>query len=216
MTQIRLPLLTREYLESKVYNETLLQSSSQCLSLCNEAIQCYDNPVQRLYLNSLPRQSKKNDFGLIYVITSTMIEWFVNGKWYWSKMLNVEEEFGYSDFVAVELDKKIHFIQPLDNDLKIYDPLNHSLVDKISTNERQNFCFTKSVCVLDNCIYFTGGRSNLGHVNYVERYIVSENKWEVVTPMSVARDECAAVALNGFIYAIGGMLNNRVATKSVS
>ena len=120
-------------------------------------------------------------------------------------------------FVVVALDKKIfYFPLVLDSHVKIYDPLTNSLEDKVPNNERQNLCFEQSACVHDNCIYFFGGVSTLGLVNYVERYNVSENKWEQMTPMSVARHQCAAVALNGFIYVIGGMPDNNSTTKSVS
>ena len=222
-TQIRLPLLGRKYLETTVRNETLVQSSHQCLSLCNEAIlQCNATPFQRLHVNNiLPRQSNKNQIGFIYAISLNKIEWYdsIYDKWSVAENFNVEQEIGHSDFVAVALDKKIYFTRPLDSHVKIYDPLTNSLEDKVSTNERRRgiFCLNESTCVHDNCIYFIGGTTPRkgGAIKYVERYNVSESRWEQMPPMSQVRYQCAAVALNGFIYAIGGQ-NNDQAIRSVS
>ena len=198
LSRVRLSLLPREYLESTVHNETLLQNSSHCLSLCTEAIQCYDNPVKRLCLNILPRKSKKNDFGLIYVLGKRFIEWFdmVSDRWYSCRFF----EKYHVCLASVPFNKKIYMIRYYSRTLEIYDPLTNSFECKAYANKRPNR-FSNTACVLGDCIYFLGGT---GGSNFVERYNISNNKWEIVTRMSIGRSLCAAVTLNGFIYALGG------------
>jgi N-acetylneuraminic acid mutarotase len=61
--------------------------------------------------------------------------------------------------------------------------------------------------VLDGKIYFAGGRNWHSNNNFklIERYDLSEDHWETLTPMSLNRGGMAASVLNGKLYALGGM-----------
>ena len=59
------------------------------------------------------------------------------------------------------------------------------------------------VKVLDGKIYFVGGHNGLSK-NTAERYDPTNNSWETLNSMSVARQGVASAVLNGKLYAIGG------------
>ena len=58
--------------------------------------------------------------------------------------------------------------------------------------------------VLDGKIYFVGGKNVSGRKNIAERYDPQTNTWEMLSPMSEARQGVASAVLNGKVYAIGG------------
>jgi N-acetylneuraminic acid mutarotase len=68
-------------------------------------------------------------------------------------------------------------------------------------------CAYDGVEVLDGKIYFAGGRIWNSNNNFklIERYDLSEDHWETLTPMSLDRGGMAASVLNGKLYALGGM-----------
>ena len=219
LIRIRLSLLTKEYLENVVCKENLIRSSEKCLSLCTRAIQCYADPTIRLYVNSLPRKCKTDEFGLIYVVGPILIEMFdmVTGRWYWCLDIDLKELIGpISTYVCVPLNKKIYFIQPFDGHIEIYNLLNKSFEHKACTDEQLEFSGINSACVFENWIYFFGGMSSNDKTKFVLRYNVTEHKWEEVTPVSIDRNMMAVVTLNGYIYVMGGRLNNGDLTNSVS
>ena len=63
----------------------------------------------------------------------------------------------------------------------------------------------------DGRIYVLGGEgSNSNPSTTVEAYDPSSNTWTNVAPMNVAREDLAAVTLNGNLYALGGDANGTV------
>lgn len=61
------------------------------------------------------------------------------------------------------------------------------------------------VAVLDRHLYVVGGNSSHQDVlRTVERYSFDEDKWTMVSPMSVSRAIPAVAAADGYIYVAGG------------
>ena len=212
LTQARLPLLAKEYLLNVVQNEELIQSSSQCCNLWRNAIQCHEPPIDSSYLYNLRRHCQKDNVGLMYVMCPTKIKWFdmLACQWYSYSMPK-------RDCIPVTLKDKICKIGSVSCELVIYDPLNHS--ESILTTKRhihqQLMDRIRDACALDNFIYICEGYH--AYNKHIIRYnILIANQWDQILGMSVARCSPGLEALNGFVYAIGGIDANGIPIQSVS
>ena len=61
-----------------------------------------------------------------------------------------------------------------------------------------------AISVVDDSIFVFGGSGSDALLESVEKYNISANEWTLVASMPTARSYCAAAALNGLCYVIGG------------
>lgn len=216
LQHVRMPLLNRSYLVSRVGTEPLIRLDAACRDLVDEAkdylLLSYQRPVPAQEVARVrPRKPLRKEDVLIAIggwcsgDAISMVERYDARTDDWKVMANMSKRrCGVG--VAV-LDDCVYAIGGHDggnylNSVERYDPVANkwsSNVAPIST------CRTSvGVGVLNGYIYIVGGQDGVSCLNIAERYDPVSNQWKVIRPMISKRLGVAVAVVNGSVYAIGG------------
>ena len=95
------------------------------------------------------------------------------------------------------------------NILRIYDPNANSWSDGSNMSERRRGAGSGTLVAPDGHkeFYVVGGYSGYNGLSSVERYIVSENRWETIAPRGCPGSGVMVAVVNNNLYAMGGHYN---------
>lgn len=218
LQHVRMPLLNRSYLVSRVGAEPLIRLDAACRDLVDEAKDFLLLSNHRSSIAATlegprvrPRKPLRKEEVLIAIggwcsgDAISMVERYDARADEWKAMASMSKRrCGVG--VAV-LDDCVYAIGGHDggnylSSVERYDPAANKWslnVAPIST------CRTSvGVGVLNSYIYIVGGQDGVSCLNIAERYDPVTNQWKVIHPMISKRLGVAVAVVNGSIYAIGG------------
>ncbi|XP_037084309.1 ring canal kelch homolog [Pollicipes pollicipes] len=214
MSQVRLPLLSRDFLVQQVKKEPLLQPNAACkdylieallyhLSISNEGGPAVES------LRTKPRQPVGLPKVLLVVggqapkaIRSVEAYDLKQERWHQLSEMPIKRcRCG----VAV-LDGKVYTVGGFDGCLRIrtvdlYNPASDTWQSCVNMEVRRS---TLGVAVLNDCIYAVGGFDGSTGLNTAEMFDPRVGEWKMIEPMSVRRSSVGVGVVNGILYAVGG------------
>ncbi|CAH3183560.1 unnamed protein product [Porites evermanni] len=214
LKNVRLPLISPQYLCDKVSSNELIKNNLACRDLVDEAKDYLLMPERRSKLQSVRTKPRRcsEAAGLIYAIgglTSSgealsTVEAYdtLTGQWLPGvAMSTLRTRVG----VAV-LDNKLYALGGFDGHKRLstvecYDPQLKSWKAITPMNTRRS---ALGAVVLNGRVYVVGGYDGHISLSTVECYSPESNMWSFVTPMGTLRSAAGVTELNGKIYAIGG------------
>lgn len=214
LKNVRLPLISPQYLCDKVSSDELIKSNLACRDLVDEAKDYLLMPERRCKLQSIRTKPRRCSEAacLIYAIgglTSSgealsTVETYdtLTGQWLPGlPMSTLRTRVG----VAV-LDKKLYALGGFDGHKRLstvecFDPQFQTWKAVAPMNTRRS---ALGAVVVSGGIYVVGGYDGHISLSTVECYSPAVNSWKFVAPMGTLRSAAGVTELNGKIFAIGG------------
>lgn len=214
LKNVRLPLISPQYLCDKVSTDELIKSNLACRDLVDEAKDYHLMPERRCKLQSIRTKPRRwsEAAGLIYAIgglTSSgealsTVETYdtLTGLWVPGvPMTTLRTRVG-----VTVLDNKLYAVGGFDGHKRLstvecYDPQMKAWRAVTSMNTRRS---ALGAVVLHGKIYVVGGYDGHLSLSTVECYSPVNNMWSFLSPMGTLRSAAGVTELNGKIYAIGG------------
>lgn len=214
LAEIRLPLLTPQYLADRVATEGLVRSSHQCRDLLDEAKDYHLMPERRGLIPSFRTKRRCCDFvmGQIYAVGGmtmhneavSTVEMYDPVRCVWQMgeaMSMLRSRVG----VAVN-DGRLYAFGGFNGTerlatVEVYDPRKRTW-----THARAMLCKRSAVGVasLYDRIYVCGGYDGITSLSTVECYAPKSDSWTTVAPMMKYRSAGGVAALGEYVYALGG------------
>uniref|UniRef100_A0A1L8DM91 Kelch-like protein diablo n=1 Tax=Nyssomyia neivai TaxID=330878 RepID=A0A1L8DM91_9DIPT len=213
LANVRLPLLSPQFLADHVATEELIKTSHQCRDLVDEAKDCHLMPERRALVQSYrTRQRHCNAVGYIYAVggltksgdSVSTCEIYNPIKMEWTMgepMSTLRSRVG----VAVTGGKLYAFggfngTERLST-VEVYDRKMRKW-----TQGRSMLCKRSAVGVaaLNDLVYVCGGYDGVTSLNTVECYNPKSDTWATVAPMMKYRSAGGVAPLGQYIYALGG------------
>ncbi|KAI9579963.1 kelch-like protein 18 [Glossina fuscipes] len=213
LAQVRLPLLSPQFLADRVAREELIRSSHQCRDLLDEAKDFHLMPERRGLLQSF-RTRQRGEFisGQIYAVgglasngeSVSTVEIYDPYEKRWrmgEQMSMMRSRVG----VAV-MDGKLYAFGGFNGSerlstVEVYDPRKNIWTQGSAMNCKRS---AVGVAALNDCIYVCGGYDGVTSLNTVECYCPKTDIWKTVAPMVKYRSAGGVAAVNGYVYALGG------------
>ncbi|XP_054163142.1 kelch-like protein 18 [Oppia nitens] len=214
LTNVRLPLLSPEFVADYVITEELIRSSHACRDLVDEAKDYHLMPQRRQLLQSFRTRVRCcNDIqGLIYAVggltkngdSLSTVEVFNPQTNIW-KMAEAMTMLRSRVGVAV-MANKLYAIGGYNGSerlstVEVFDPKARSWTKVSPMNCKRS---AVGAATLNNMLYVCGGYDGISSLSTVECYSLDRNEWSMVTSMSRHRSAAGVVAFEGQIYALGG------------
>jgi len=214
LKNVRLPLISPQYLCDKVSCDELIKSNLACRDLVDEAKDYHLMPERRCKLQSTRTKPRRcsEAAGLIYAIgglTSSgealsTVEAYdtLTGLWVPGlPMSTLRTRVG-----VTVLENKLYALGGFDGHKRLstvecYDPQMKAWKAVTPMNTRRS---ALGAVVLNGKIFVVGGYDGHISLSTVECYSPASNMWSFMTPMSTLRSAAGITELNGKIYAIGG------------
>ncbi|XP_054724682.1 kelch-like protein 18 [Uloborus diversus] len=214
LTQVRMPLLTPQYLTDYVATEELIRTSHQCRDLLDEAKDYHLMPERRPLLQSFRTRVRccPDIVGCIYAVggltksgdSLSTVEVYDPkvGRWQLAEaMTMLRSRVG----VAV-MHNKLYAIGGYNgterlSTVEVYDPEARTWTTASCMNCKRS---AVGAATLFNKLYVCGGYDGISSLNTVECYDPEKNEWKMVTSMSKHRSAAGVVSFEDHIYALGG------------
>ncbi|GIY18656.1 kelch-like protein 18 [Caerostris darwini] len=214
LTQVRMPLLTPQYLTDHVATEELIRTSHQCRDLLDEAKDYHLMPERRPLLQSFRTRPRccPDIIGCIYAVggltksgdSLSTVEMFDPKICRWQMgeaMTMLRSRVG----VAV-MHNKLYAIGGYNgterlSTVEVFDPELRTWSTAASMNCKRS---AVGAATLFNKLYVCGGYDGISSLNTVECYDPEKNQWSMVTSMSKHRSAAGVVSFEDHIYALGG------------
>lgn len=210
---VRLPLLSRECLMTRVETEILIRSTPDCKDLLIEAMKYHLLPEQRSILQS-PRTVCRKPAGQVPILFAigggSLFAIHSECECYdpridrWCMVTPMSTKRARVGVGAI--DRKIYAVGGYDgsNDLatvEAYCPQSNAWVVMPSMGTRRS-CL--GVAVFNGLIFAIGGYDGASCLNSVERFDPLTAHWTSVAAMNTRRRYVRVGVVNGILYAIGG------------
>uniref|UniRef100_A0A182K5Y3 Kelch-like protein diablo n=1 Tax=Anopheles christyi TaxID=43041 RepID=A0A182K5Y3_9DIPT len=214
LANIRLPLLSPQFLADNVATEELIKTSHKCRDLLDEARDFHLMPERRALVSTMRTRPRCFDFvvGLIFAVggltkngeSVSTVEIYNPATKEWSMgeaMTMLRSRVG----VAVTNGKLYAFggfngTERLST-VEIYDPRKHRWSQGMAMRCKRS---AVGVAALEDYVYVCGGYDGLTSLSTVERYCPKTDAWSTVAPMMKYRSAGGVAALGGYVYALGG------------
>lgn len=213
MEHVRLPLLSQEYLMTRVENEPLFANDFQCKDLLIEALKFHLLKGEMRNTLKTPRTIPRQPVGLPKVLlviggqapkAIRSVEYYDlrEEKWFLAaEMPNRRCRAG----LAV-LGDKVYAVGGFDGSLRVrtvemYDTATDTWTTGASMIARRS---TLGVAVLNDCIYAVGGFDGTTGLNSAEMYDPVTQEWQLIAAMSTCRSSVGVGVVNGLLYVVGG------------
>lgn len=211
LSNVRLPLLSSQFLVDHVQNNELFRNDLSCQHLIMEAMVYHLLPERRLSMQSASTKPRSSTVGVLYAVggmdsakgavSMEKYDLRLNG---WSQTDNMNGrrlQFG----IAV-VDDNLYVVGGRDglktlNTVECYDPRKKvwSLLMPMGTHRHG-----LGVTVLKGPMYAVGGHDGWSYLNTVERWDPQAKQWSYVAPMSTPRSTVGVAVLLNRLYAVGG------------
>jgi len=214
LVQVRLPLLTPQFLADKVSSEEMIRSSHQCRDLLDEARDYHLMPERRPLLKSFKSKPRccKDLVGVIYA---------VGGQTKSGNSLSTVEVYDpivgrWRDAEAMSMLRSRVGVAVMQN--RLYAIGGYNGQERLNTVEVFNAACKKwsrvssmnckrsavGAVALGDHLYVCGGFDGISSLDTVERYDPELNSWKMMHSMTKHRSAAGVVQLNNKIYALGG------------
>uniref|UniRef100_A0A182IVR7 Kelch-like protein diablo n=1 Tax=Anopheles atroparvus TaxID=41427 RepID=A0A182IVR7_ANOAO len=214
LANIRLPLLSPQFLADNVATEELIKTSHKCRDLLDEARDFHLMPERRALVSTTRTRPRCFDFvvGLIFAVggltkngeSVSTVEIYNPTTKEWSMgeaMTMLRSRVG----VAVTNGKLYAFggfngTERLST-VEIYDPRQHRWSQGMPMQCKRS---AVGVAALEDYVYVCGGYDGVTSLSTVERYCPRTDSWSTVAPMMKYRSAGGVAAVGTFVYALGG------------
>ncbi|TMW52279.1 hypothetical protein DOY81_002612 [Sarcophaga bullata] len=213
LAQVRLPLLSPQFLADRVAREEMIRSSHQCRDLLDEAKDFHLMPERRGLLQSF-RTRQRGEFisGQIYAVgglasngeSVSTVEIYdpITQKWRMGEQMSMMR----SRVGVAVMDGKLYAFGGFNGSerlstVEVYDPKKNVWSQGSAMNCKRS---AVGVAALNDCIYVCGGYDGVTSLNTVECYCPNTDIWKTVAPMMKYRSAGGVAALDSFVYALGG------------
>ncbi|XP_033097091.1 kelch-like protein 2 [Anneissia japonica] len=210
---VRLPLLSREFLVQRVEMEPLIKSSSMCKDFLIEAMKYHLLGKEQRTLMKNPRTRPRTPIGLpklMYVVGGQAPKAIRNVEVYdfkdkrWSAAAEMPNRRCRAGVAVVS--SHIYAVGGFNGSLRVrtvdcYDAV-HDVWSTVASMEARRS--TLGVAVLNGLIYAVGGFDGTTGLSSVEVYDPKSNEWKAVASMTTRRSSVGVAVLNGHLYAVGG------------
>ncbi|XP_045213681.1 kelch-like protein 2 [Mercenaria mercenaria] len=210
---VRLPLMTQDYLVQRVEEEPLIKSNSRCKDFLIEAMKYHLLKGEQKAIFQTPRTIPRTPLGLPKVML------VIGGQA--PKAIRSVECFDFKEerwFQLAEMPSRrcrcgvalinglVYAVGGFNGSLRVrtvdmYDPLKDVWTACPSMEARRS---TLGVAVLNDLIYAVGGFDGASGLNSAECFDVRCGEWRMIAPMSTRRSSVGVGVLNGYVYAVGG------------
>lgn len=211
LAQVKLPLLSRQFLVDQIETNPMFHDDPDCHTLIMEAMKYHLLPERRVALQSPRTRPRKSTVGHLFAVggvdsakSSTSIERYNLRTNKWTQvaaMCGRRLQFG----VAV-LEDKLYVVGGRDglktlNSVECYCPRSRrwSNVPPMSTHRHG-----LGVSVLEGPLYAVGGHDGWSYLSTAERWDPVTRAWSAIAQMSTPRSTCGVAVLGGKLYAVGG------------
>ncbi|XP_022907477.2 ring canal kelch homolog [Onthophagus taurus] len=220
MSQVRLNLLSKEYLANNVINEPILKADLKCKDLIIEALICENLPGTIKTIKSTPKPRGNTSEVLLIMGGYSLeaegtFEYYDIKKQSWSKLFMMPLRKRGTHCVLVN--NKVYVIGRCDvtrpiNVITEFDFVTNSWLDSIAMITSRTYY---GIGVLNNFVYAVGGCNSEGRLNSAEKFDVKAKKWVSIATMSNRRSCVSIGVFNEFLCAIGGFGEHNLPIKSV-
>lgn len=211
MEQVRLPLLSQEYLVLRVEEEPLLKSNHVCKDFLIEAMKYHLLKGDQKALYKTPRTKPRTPVGRPKILLVAggqapkairSVECYDFKEERWLQLAELPTRRCRAGLAV--LDGLVYAVGGFNGSLRVrtvdvYDPLRDQWSQAPSMEARRS---TLGVAVLAGCIFAVGGFDGSTGLNSAECYDADE--WRTIAPMSTRRSSVGVGVLNGLLYAVGG------------
>ncbi|XP_021704779.1 kelch-like protein 18 [Aedes aegypti] len=214
LANIRLPLLSPQFLADNVATEELIRTSHKCRDLLDEARDFHLMPERRALVSASRTRPRCCDYvvGQIYAVggltkngeSVSTVEIYdpVTKEWKMGEAMSMlRSRVG----VAV-MEGKLYAFGGFNgterlSTVEVYDP-----VQKKWNQGKPMRCKRSAVGVaaLDDLVYVCGGYDGVTSLSTVECYSPKTDSWTTVAPMMKYRSAGGVAPLGGYVYALGG------------
>jgi len=222
---IRMPMLSPDYLIDQVESEPLFSEFPKCKELLMEAHHYLLLPNRRNAIQSIrtrPRKYENSNEMLIACggngdasINSTVFSYNAS-KSAWSELPKLQPERGYHGLAII--DEDLYVVGGISNVRPPAGENRETTTDMLDTVRKFDIelsswtnaasLVTKrskmSVVACNGHVYAMGGFDGTSTLNSVECYSPTNNRWKFVAPMITHRRCTCAVSSDKFVYIIGG------------
>ncbi|KAH8254984.1 hypothetical protein KR038_011454, partial [Drosophila bunnanda] len=213
MSNVRLPLVSRDFLMSCVETEALMRDDSECKELLLEAMKYHLLPEQRSLMGSQRTQERRPEGMKPYVFAvgggslfaiHNECEVYNPRTNCWSPVAPMLWRRSRSGVTA--LHKQLYVVGGYDgvSDLataESYNPLTNKW-SNITPMGTKRSCL--GICSYDALIYVCGGYDGASCLSSMERYDPLTGIWSSCPAMSTRRRYCRLAVLENCIYSLGG------------
>uniref|UniRef100_A0A1Q3F850 Kelch-like protein diablo n=1 Tax=Culex tarsalis TaxID=7177 RepID=A0A1Q3F850_CULTA len=214
LANIRLPLLSPQFLADSVATEELIRTSHKCRDLLDEARDFHLMPERRALVSASRTRPRCCDYvvGQIYAVggltkngeSVSTVEIYdpITKEWKMGEAMSMlRSRVG----VAV-MDGKLYAFGGFNgterlSTVEVYDPMQ-----KKWSQGKAMRCKRSAVGVagLDDLVYVCGGYDGVTSLSTVECYSPKTDSWTTVAPMMKYRSAGGVAPLGGYVYALGG------------
>ncbi|KAL4082849.1 hypothetical protein QTP88_029505 [Uroleucon formosanum] len=217
MEHVRLPLISKNYIDTKLVKEPLLDNCPKCKDYIKEALYFHSHKLNQLIFTNPKNIRTKPRLGYKVILVAGgygytklaagSTEWYEpkNNQWYFGpKMITCRD--GAS--LAVLNDHFVfamggHSIGSIVQSVDMLDLFSEPPCWKPTVPmlvKRTEF----GVGVINNYLYAVGGYDGTNSLNSSEAFDCSIKKWRMISSMSTTRADLGAGVLNNLLYAVGG------------
>lgn len=210
---VRLPLMSQDYLVQRVEEEPLIKSDSRCKDFLIEAMKYHLLKGEQKAVFQTPRTIPRTPLGLPKVmlviggqapkaIRSVECYDFKEDRWFQlAEMPSRRCRCG----VAL-INGQVYAVGGFNGSLRVrtvdmYDPVKDTWTACPSMEARRS---TLGVAVLNDLIYAVGGFDGSSGLNTAECLDVQTGEWHMIAAMSTRRSSVGVGVVRGFLYAVGG------------
>jgi len=215
LAQVKLPLLSRQFLIDKIEINPIFADDAECQALIMEAMKYHLLPERRVTLQSPRTRPRKSTCGNLFAVggvdsakSSTSIERYNLRTDKWTQVAAMSGrrlQFG----VAV-LEDKLYVVGGRDglktlNTVECYCPRSKrwTTVPSMSTHRHG-----LGVSVLEGPLYAVGGHDGWSYLSTAERWDPVTRVWSAICPMSTPRSTCGVAVVGRKLIAVGGRGGN--------
>ncbi|XP_055538734.1 kelch-like protein 18 isoform X2 [Wyeomyia smithii] len=214
LANIRLPLLSPQFLADSVATEELIRTSHKCRDLLDEARDFHLMPERRALVSASRTRPRCCDYviGQIYAVggltkngeSVSTVEIYdpVTKEWKMGEAMSMlRSRVG----VAV-MDGKLYAFGGFNgterlSTVEVYDPLQKKWSQGKAMRCKRS---AVGVAALDDLVYVCGGYDGVTSLSTVECYSPKSDSWTTVAPMMKYRSAGGVAPLGGYVYALGG------------
>ncbi|KAK2726496.1 hypothetical protein QYM36_000814 [Artemia franciscana] len=213
MEQVRLPLVSQDFLVQRVEEEPLLRSSSQCKDFLIEALKYHLLKTEQKLLYRSPRTRPRFPYGLpkvLVVVGGQSPKAIRNVECYdftenkWSVLADMPTRRCRAGLTS--LNGRVYAVGGFNGSLRVrtvdtYEPALDQWFNAPDMLTRRS---TLGVAVLNGCVYAVGGFDGTSGLNTAEKYDPAVGEWRMIANMFTRRSSVGVAVLHGILYAVGG------------
>jgi len=213
MENVRLPLLSQDYLVQHVEENILMRSNPACQNLLIEALKYHLLREEQKCFFQSPRIRPRLPIELpkVLLVVGGQSPKAIRGvecydfeaeRWYpLAEMPTRRCRAGLALVLG-----RVYAVGGFNGSLRVrtvdsYEPNRDKWFSAAEMESRRS---TLGVAVLNNSIYAVGGFDGSGGLKTAEKYDPLTLEWQSISPMSTRRSSVGVGVMNGLIYAVGG------------